>query len=282
MTGRVESYTRDGLTFEVTDTGPLDGRVVIMLHGFPEDRHGWSALSEPLIDAGYRVLAPDQRGYSTTANPAGRRSFTVDELCADVLALADTAGAGQVDVVGHDWGAVVAWALAAQHADRTRSLCALSVPHPRAVAGSLLRSSQALRSWYMVFFQLPAVPERVLALRRGAFLEDGLVRSGLDRPTAARYSARAAVPANLTGPLNWYRALPYAARTRLGRVGIPTLYIWGDKERFVSRTAAESCGAWVRGSYRFVVLPGRTHWLPTTATGEIAPLLLEHLATFPT
>jgi pimeloyl-ACP methyl ester carboxylesterase len=271
---RVEAYSRDGLTFEVTDAGPEDGRVVIMLHGFPEDRHEWLALSEPLVRAGYRVLAPDQRGYSPKARPSGRRAYAIEELTADVLALADAVGTARFDVVGHDWGAAVAWALAARHKDRVSSLCALSVPHPGAFLRSLARSSQLLHSWYMLFFQIPALPERAVRFR----MADTLARTGLDRDTAERFAQRARDPRALTGPINWYRALPFSARRPLPPVEVPVLFVWGDKERFVTRAAAEGCARFCAGPYRFVALSGQTHWLPTTVASEVAPLLLEHLA----
>ncbi|MGH9057060.1 MAG: alpha/beta fold hydrolase [Acidimicrobiales bacterium] len=102
-----DRYTHDGLTFDVDDAGPPDGRAVIALHGFPEDRQTWSPLSTSLVGAGYRVLAPDQRGYSPGARPAGRRAYTIDRLAGDVLALAGAAGADRFDLVGHDWGALV-------------------------------------------------------------------------------------------------------------------------------------------------------------------------------
>ncbi|MGH9057059.1 MAG: hypothetical protein ACRDYY_14535 [Acidimicrobiales bacterium] len=157
-----------------------------------------------------------------------------------------------------------------------RSLCALSVPHPRAIAAAMKRSSQALRSWYVAMFQLPAIPEATLGSRDGRLFEASLVRSGLDRATARRYAARSTEPGGITGPIGWYRALPLAGQ-RTGAVTVPTLYVWGDRERYVSRRAAEGCAAWVTGPYRFVVLPGRTHWLPTTAAGEVAQLVLDHL-----
>jgi pimeloyl-ACP methyl ester carboxylesterase len=278
LTGQVEQYVHDGLTFDVDDKGPVDGRAVIMLHGFPEDRQGWAALAQPLVSAGYRVLAPEQRGYSSGAQPAGRKAYTLDQLTGDILALADAAGVDRFDVVGHDWGAAVAWELAGRHPERVQTLCALSVPHPRAMQYALWHSAQVARSWYMALFQIPALPERLLAWRQGQQLTASLVRSGLDQETAERYASRASRPDAMTGPLNWYRALPLDARRPLGPVSVPTLFVWGDKERFVNLVAARACATWVTGPYRFVPLAGHTHWLPTTAAGEIAPLLLEHLA----
>lgn len=164
----MERYRHEALTFDVTDSGPAEGRIVIALHGFPEDRQCWAQLSRSLSDAGFRTLAPDQRGYSPGARPSARRSYRVSMLAGDVLALADQAGADSFDLVGHDWGAIVAWHLAARHPDRVRSLTALSVPHPRAFVSALSASSQALHSWYMVLFQIPWLPERVLSQRGGS------------------------------------------------------------------------------------------------------------------
>jgi pimeloyl-ACP methyl ester carboxylesterase len=280
VTERLLQYTHDGLTFDVSDWGPLGGRVVIALHGFPEDRMGWESLAGALADAGHRTLAPDQRGYSPGAQPSGRRAYVLDRLGADVLALADAAGAERFDVVGHDWGAVVAWALAARHPSRVRTLTALSVPHPAAFSAAALRSTQLLHSWYIAAFQLPKLPELALGLGGGKRLADGLVRDGLDPDSAARYAARAAA-GQMTGPLNWYRAVPFGARDTIGRVDVPTLYLWGDRDSYVTRTAAEGCSAQVRGPYRFVPLAGVSHWLPTAAADQIAPLTIDHLASVP-
>ena len=277
----MENYEHDGLVFDVSERGPEDGRVVIALHGFPEDRHCWAGIGSALAEAGYRVLAPEQRGYSAGAQPTGRRAYRLELLAGDVLALADRAGARRFDVVGHDWGAGVAWYLAVRHPDRVRRLTALSVPHPQAFSSAIFRSRQILRSWYMAFFQLPWLPERMLGARRGAMLRDSLVRSGLDRDTAERYAARARRPAALTGPINWYRALPFGARDRLGSVLVPTLYVWGAKDRFVTKTAAEACGRYVDAPYRFVALGEATHWLHTGDGQQIASLVVEHLKQAP-
>jgi pimeloyl-ACP methyl ester carboxylesterase len=275
---RIEQYVHAELTFDVSDTGPIDGRVVILLHGFPEDRHCWKALVAVLVDAGYRTLAPEQRGYSPGARPPGRRAYTLDRMAGDTLALAEAAGADRFDLVGHDWGAALGWYLAFHHPERMRSLTALSAPHPRALMEALGRSTQALHSWYMLYFQLPGLPE--LALRRSG--EDRLVaqlgRTGLDEESARRYAVRAATPGALTGPLNWYRALPFGPRGRLGPVNTPTLFVWGDRDPFLTRVAAERCARHVTGPYRCITLAGAPHWLPSASSAELAPALLDHLA----
>jgi len=274
----VEEVRRQGLCFDVTDTGPLGGRTVIALHGFPEDRHSWASVAADLATNGYRVLAPDQRGYSPGARPPDRHAYRISELVGDVLSVADAAGADRFDLVGHDWGAAVAWVLAARHPERIRSLTALSVPHPRAFLAAMGRSTQLLHSWYMLAFQLPTVPEAMLGLGGGAPWLAILRASGLDEATAARSAQRARQPGAMTGPINWYRAAPLALRHPLAPVRVATLFIWGDRDRFVTRAAAEGCAAWVDAPYRFEALPGRSHWLPTTAPDTIGELLLEHLA----
>jgi pimeloyl-ACP methyl ester carboxylesterase len=274
---RINQYSRQGLTFDVSDSGPVGARVVILLHGFPEDRHCWAEVATAVNTAGCRTLAPDQRGYSPGARPAGRRAYTLDHLAGDVLALADAAEASRFDVVGHDFGATVAWYLAGHYPERIRSLTALSVPHPQAFAEAFGHSNQALRSWYMLFFQLPGLPE--LALRRPRLVAD-LRGSGLDEASARRYAARAATAGAATGPLNWYRAIPFQLRGRLGPANTPALYVWGDGDRFVTRAAAERCAHHVTGPYRYLPLVGASHWLPSSSAGQVTPPLLEHLATF--
>jgi pimeloyl-ACP methyl ester carboxylesterase len=273
----MDHYTRADLTFDVTDTGPAGGPAVILLHGFPEDRHCWDSLAGSLAEAGYRTLAPDQRGYSPGARPAGRRAYALDQLAGDVLALADAAGVDRFHVVGHDWGAAVAWFLAGAHSARIRSLTALSVPHPGAMAEALLRSAQPLRSWYMLFFQIPVVPERALSWSGGSRLGDQLQRTGLDGDSARRYARRAATPRALTGPLNWYRALPFDRRSRIGPVSVPTLFVWGRRDRFVTEVAANGCGRHVIGPFTFVPLAEADHWLPSSWAPLVAPPLLRHL-----
>jgi pimeloyl-ACP methyl ester carboxylesterase len=269
------------LSFDVTDVGPTDGRVVVLLHGFPQDRRCWNGIVPALVQAGYRVLAPDQRGYSPGARPRGRKAYTVDELCLDALALADVAGAHRFDVVGHDWGGIVAWNLAARYPERVTSVVALSTPHPRAFRDALLRSRQALRSWYMLMFQLPGLPEALLRLAGKSRVERGMIRDGLDPQAAGEYAARVVTPDAVRGPINWYRALPYALREPLPDVKVPTLYVWSDGDHYLTRAAADATANYVTARYRFEVLAGVSHWIPDTAAEKVTPLILGHLADAP-
>ncbi|OJF15899.1 alpha/beta fold hydrolase [Couchioplanes caeruleus] len=278
----MERFTNDGYRFDVTDTPAADGgrtgRACVLLHGFPEDRHCWDAVTPALTGAGYRVLAPDLRGYSAGARPTSRRAYTLSRLAGDVLALADAAGAERFHVVGHDWGAALAWYLAGRHPRRVISLGALSVPHPEAFLRALAGSSQAVRSWYMLAFQVPGLPELALSRRGGRAMRAALIRTGLDPANAGRYASRAADRAAMRGPLNWYRALPFGLRDRPDRIDVPTLFLWSDGDRFICRAAAELCGRYVDGPYRFEVLGGASHWLPEETPEQVTALLLQHFA----
>src|SRR6185437_12111328 len=159
---QVESFRRETLEFPVRDAGPPDGPVVVLLHGFPQTGACWDLVWPALTAAGYRTLAPDQRGYAPAAQPRGRRAYRTAELVADVEALIAASGASRVHLVGHDWGAAIAWRLASARPELVQSLTAISVPHPAAFTRALLSSRQAVASWYMYAFQLPWLPERYL------------------------------------------------------------------------------------------------------------------------
>src|SRR6476620_5613798 len=178
---RISTFSRDGLHFDVTDEGPLDGDVVVLLHGFPTDRTSWDRVAARLHEAGLRTLAPDQRGYSPAARRSDQAAYRLDELVADVLALVDASGRERVHLVGHDWGGALAWLVAANHPARIASLTVLSTPHPAAMARAWRTGvEQKRKSWYMAAFQLPHLPERAMAAR----FESLMGRSGL--PTEDR------------------------------------------------------------------------------------------------
>jgi pimeloyl-ACP methyl ester carboxylesterase len=272
------TYSRDGLVFDVRVDGPPDGAPVLLLHGFPQMSESWREVMPPLAAAGYRVLAPDQRGYSPGARPKRRRDYRRAELVADVIALADDAHAGRFHVVGHDWGAAVAWAVAMQHPQRVRTLTALSVPHPAAFRRALLTSRQALRSWYMAFFQLPGVPEAMLSSAGWTRFRSNLRHSGLPATFADAYAEHMRQPGALTGAINWYRGLRPLSDGRAVAVAAPTLLMWGTKDAYVDRAGVELSRRYVTGEYRLEVLEGVGHWIPEQAPDRLVQLLLSHLA----
>jgi pimeloyl-ACP methyl ester carboxylesterase len=265
--------------FPANVEGPADGPVVLLLHGWPQTPAAWDALVPALAASGHRVVAPWQRGYTAGARPRLVTDYRLDRLVEDVLGMADAVGADRFDVVGHDWGGAVAWALAAQHPGRLRTITSLSTPHPAAMLASLPRSAQVLRSAYIPFFQLPWVPERLLLAAGGAPLRTMLERSGLDGGRAAAYVEAMAEPGALTAALSWYRAAgasPAQLRA-VGRIAVPTLFVWGSADPALGRTAAEGTAAHVDGAYRFVPLEGAGHWLPERHAADVLPPLLAHL-----
>lgn len=278
---RLTRFTNDGLTFEVDDTGPPEGEPIVLLHGYPETRESWDAVAPALAAAGYRVLAPDQRGYSPGARPKGRCSYTVPRLVGDVLALADQAGVGRFHVVGHDWGGIVAWALGSNPRGRLVSLTSLATPHPAAFARSLVTSPQLLRSWYLLFYQLPLLPELGSTTGPGArVFRRTLERSGLSAERAACYTER--LRDGAAGPaVNWYRGLPLSGRSNFGPVAVPTLYVYAGADFALGRAAAEGTGSHVTADYRYEVIEGASHWLPEESADVVTPLILDHLRSHP-
>ena len=213
------------------------------------------------------------------ARPRGRKQYTLRETAGDVLALLDAAGLESAHVVGHDWGGMVAWALGAWHPDRVRTLTALSVPHPAAMAKAMVTSDQLLRSYYMGVFQLPVLPERLLLARGGRALRGMLRSGGLSREAAAHYVARMQEPGALSGALGWYRAMPFGARDRVGTVRVPTLHVWSTGDAFLGRAGIEATSRFVEAPYRLEILDGVSHWIPELAADRVAELVTAHVRT---
>jgi pimeloyl-ACP methyl ester carboxylesterase len=274
-----EVTTAPGVTLDVRDSGPRTADTVLLLHGFPQDHTAWTAVVPDLVAAGYRVLAPDQRGYSPKGRPSGRSAYRLDELAGDAVAVLDDVGADRAHVVAHDWGGVVGWVLGGRHPERLASLTVLSTPHPGALRAALLRG-QALRSAYTLPLQVPVLPDLALGALGARPLRTVLRSAGLPAPAAAHYAARMSERRALSSALAWYRAIP-VDRTTAGRCRVPTLYVWGAHDPALGRAAAERTAAFVRAPYRFVELPDAGHWLPETAAAEVVALLLEHLRSHP-
>jgi pimeloyl-ACP methyl ester carboxylesterase len=248
-----------------------------MLHGFPETSSTWDLCVPGLTDAGYRVLAPDQRGYSPGARPGKVRDYRVAELTADVLALADAAGLERFHLVGHDWGGVVAWHLGSQHPDRLHTLNVLSTPHPRAMAEALPRSTQLLRSSYVGLFRTPIVAERVLTAGNGVIFRRALQSSGLPAEEVEHLYEAMSEDGALSGALAWYRAAGPLSMRSIGRVSVPTMYVWSSGDAALGGVAARRTRGWVDGPYRFEVLDEVSHWIQREVPDRLVELLLSHL-----
>lgn len=276
----LRTFEHAGLTFDVDDSGGT-GEAVVLLHGYPGTKGSWDRVTPAFAGAGYRVLAFDQRGYSPGARPAGRRSYTLEHLVGDVLALAADAGLDRFHLVGHDWGGAVAWAAAAWHPERLLTMTSLATPHFRALLRSMLSSAQVVHSWFMLFCQLPWLPEKALTTGAGAkaFVRT-LVKSGLAEERAHEYvrfmQAGAARPA-----INWYRAVPFDRPAPPVPVGVPVLYLHGTGDFALGRRAADLTGRYVRGQYRYEALEGVSHWIPEESADVAVPLVLEHLRAHP-
>jgi pimeloyl-ACP methyl ester carboxylesterase len=273
---RLTEFSRGSLTFDVIDTGPVDGVPVVLLHGFPQRAASWGAVSERLHAAGLRTYAVDQRGYSPRARPRSRFGYRTTDLIADIAELITQIGQ-PVHLVGHDWGAIVAWGLAGQHPDLIRSLTAVSVPHPAAFMRSMLTSTQGIKSYYMAMFQLPFLPE--LLLRRRSTAQRFLRGGGMTSEMVEEYFSGIVDDGALRGGIGYYRSLPLSRPGDISRkISVPTTFVWSDRDAFLGRKGAETTGQWVTGDYRFEIIEGATHWLPDRNADELARLITERVA----
>jgi pimeloyl-ACP methyl ester carboxylesterase len=273
----------NGVDLHVVAAGDPTDPLVVLLHGFPEFWYGWHRQVEPLVDAGFRVLVPDQRGYARSGKPEGVRPYRLSALARDVVALVGTEGRESARVVGHDWGALVAWDLARRHPEVVERLGVVNVPHLSAFRRTLLRNpTQLRRSWYAAFFQLPRLPE--WAAKRGDFalwvraLRDGANPGTFTDEDVARYRTEWRREGAPTAMLNWYRALVrYPGDPPRERVTAPTLVLWGENDRaLVPELAPRSLDYCEEG--RLERFPGATHWVHHEYPERVADLLVEHLS----
>jgi pimeloyl-ACP methyl ester carboxylesterase len=261
-------------------TGPL----VILLHGFPEFWYSWRHQLPALAAAGFRALAPDLRGYNESDKPRRVADYRIERLADDVAGLIAHAGEQDAAVVGHDWGGAIAWSLALRRPEVVRKLAVLNAPHPAAFLRELRTPGQLLRSWYMFFFQLPALPEALLRAGNFASLERTLrtepVRPGAFTDEDVRlYKQALSRPGALTAGINYYRASILRLR-RLARqirpITVPTLLVWGERDRYLGLRLTEGLEPWVP-NLRLVRLPNASHWVMNDAPEEVNRLLVEFL-----
>jgi pimeloyl-ACP methyl ester carboxylesterase len=270
----------NGVRFHYVEAGT--GPLVVLLHGFPEFWYAWRHQISALAAAGFHVVAPDLRGYNQSAKPAGVCSYRMELLVGDVLGLIQRAGAARAVVVGHDWGGVIAWKMAMDHPEVVDRLAILNAPHPAAFQRELRGLRQRLRSLYILFFQLPFLPECLLRAGDYALLERKLRREPVHGAFSAadirRYRLALAIPRALTSALNYYRAAwRFSADTQAIRpIPVPTLIIWGERDRYLGVRLTEGLAPWVP-NLRVERLAEASHWVQNDAPQQVNRLLLDFL-----
>ena len=272
-----------GVRLHYVEAGPADGPLVVLLHGFPEFWYSWRHQLPALAQAGFHVVAPDMRGYNTSDKPRGWRAYDANLVAGDIAGLIGHFGAERAFVVGHDWGAVIAYTVAMRHPDVVERLAILNVPHTARMLAGLRTLKQLKKSWYMFFFQIPGLPERLLARDGFSFAKRSL---RADSPKAfsdedlERYVEAWSQPGALTGMLNYYRAAlrqsPFGAQGKLVPIETPTLVIWGERDRHLGRELAEPEARWVT-DVRMEWLPDATHWVQHDEPARVNELLIEFL-----
>lgn len=283
MIGTLRQGAPAGVRLTWMDAG--SGPLIVLLHGFPEFHYSWRHQVPALVDAGYRVLAPDLRGYNLSAKPPGVRSYRVEALVADVLGLIHQTGSERAAVVGHDWGGVVAWHLAAWHPEVVERLIILNAPHPAAYLRELRRLHQLLGAWYVFFFQLPLLPELLLragdfALLRRMLRQQPVIPEAFTDVDVRLYKRALAMPGALTAALHWYRAAfrrgPRLDPRLAQPLPVPTLVLWGDRDAYLDLRLLEGLEQWVPG-VRIERLHGVSHWVQNDAPAAVNRRMLEFL-----
>jgi pimeloyl-ACP methyl ester carboxylesterase len=277
--------TEPGLVFDALVDGDVDGPLVLMLHGFAESFHMWRSQLSVLAAAGYRAIAPSQRGYSPSARPdtADATNYHFDRLVADAMNLVSVCGYTnrRFHLVGHDWGASIAWGIADRYPERLASLTVLSRPHPNAFNRALQMpgGEQAqLSRHHKAFLEPDAGP---LLLADGARrLRERLTRSGVPAAAIEQHLSVLNNKGAMEAALTWYRARG-AIRAPLGVIKVPVLYLWGDADDTVGRVAAEGTHEFVSGQYQFEILPGIGHFAADQTPDRVNELMLAHLAKHP-
>ena len=277
----------NGLAFEVAQVGTGD-HLALCLHGFPELNWSWRHQMPLLASMGYRVWAPNQRGYGRSSRPRGIRPYAIDRIVDDAASLFDVSGATKLTLIGHDWGGAIAWFFAINRIRPVERLVVMNLPHPYRMMAALRHWPQRRRSAYMLAAQLPVLPEWWLARRDGAairriFLDMAVDRSRFPPDVLDVYAAAARRPGALTAMLNWYRAALCHRVTigNRGRVDVPVLIVWGEEDRALGLETLDGVERYVP-DLTIRRLPGVSHWVQQEAPEAVNEILAEWLGPFST
>jgi epoxide hydrolase 4 len=280
---RTRQVRANGLTFTIDEAGDGDD-VALFLHGFPEARQSWRRQLPFMADLGWRAVAPDMRGYGQSERPSGREAYGLDHLTDDVGALFDVLGARRRLLIGHDWGALVAWTTAIERVRPLDGLIIMNVPHPAVFARYLRRTpSQLLKSWYVFFFQIPGLPEWLIRANGAKLVELAFTRGVADPSVFSPedlkvYRDNAMAPGAMTAMVNYYRAnaarLGSADKTLTQKIEVPTLLVWGEKDSFLDVALTEGYGPYV-ADFTLKRVPGASHWVQQEAADAVNRLMAE-------
>ena len=273
-------YNVNGITLHAATAGPQQGKVMLFLHGFPEFSLGWKKQLLFFAAKGFRVVAPDQRGYNLSSKPKGVKAYRIENLVEDMVGLIQQLSTEKVILVGHDWGGGVAWELAGQHPELIEKLIVLNMPHLRVMRETLKSNArQMLRSWYTGFFQIPFLPEWMSSWFNFKLMERSMIGTALQntftRLEIGQYKSAWRQPGAVRAMINWYRAYKYS-RPAFKRIQIPTLILWGTQDKFLlPQMAGKSNMLCAKG--KLIYIDDATHWLHHEKAAKVNQLILNFL-----
>lgn len=273
---RTSFVKANGLTFEVDQCGSGE-KFALLLHGFPESKFSWRYQMQLLADLGYTVWAPNMRGYGKSSKPAAVADYHIDHLVADAAALMDAAGAKNTLLMAHDWGAVIAWNFAIRKVRPLERLVIMNVPHPACMTRELRTWAQLRKSWYVFFFQIPWLPERMLSARGAqaigrAFSDMAIDKNRFPPAVTDEYRRNALEPGALKAMINYYRAGLRSGEKAMnpapGTVDVPTLMIWGEEDTALGKATTLGTDQYVK-DFTLRYLPGVSHWVQQEAPERV-------------
>jgi pimeloyl-ACP methyl ester carboxylesterase len=268
----------NGIKLHTIFAGSEDGEPVILLHGFPDAWFGWNQQIVALANKGFRVIVPDQRGYNLSDKPTGKKSYHMEILVQDLLGLADSLNLNKFHLVGHDFGAMVAWYTAIYFPERINKLVIANVPHPNVMTDYLRRNfSQIRKSWYAFFFRIPLIPERLVRVRNWKFLSSAMAK-GLTAEELNRYRNAWLQPSAMNSMINWYRMFgkKFSVKPKSLVIDLPTIILWGKQDPHLSYQMAE-LSTKMCNNCKLVTFETASHWVHQDEPEKFNNHLIQHL-----